>query len=185
MIAAEITIFVDSVAPGFKGTQAPSYSRTHRTVSDDSTGPSFLASKSDCEKEDEDDCKEFCGLSEQTGTCRADGNKVTCYCKGGKSDSNCEERCLLCMSRAPFPRISLWLDGDTGMPDKSALEEASRLFKLGGSKIDELWAGRMGLVGCVGRHNGHGFLCSGHKLSHNLTRRTPFPIVSLVSLLAL
>ena len=106
-IAAEITIFVDSVAPGFKGTQAPSYSRTHRTVSDDSTGPSFLASKSDCEKEDEDDCKEFCGLSEQTGTCRADGNKVTCYCKGGKSDSNCEERCLLCMSRAPFPRISL------------------------------------------------------------------------------
>jgi hypothetical protein len=25
-----------------------------------------------------------------------------------------------------------------GMPDKSALDEASRLFKLGGSRIDEL-----------------------------------------------
>lgn len=99
---SEITIIVDSEPAVFKAS------------------PSFLVSKSDCEKEDEDDCKEFCGLSEQTGTCRADGNKVTCYCKGGKSDSNCEERCLLCM------------------PDKSALEEASRLFKLGGSKIDEL-----------------------------------------------
>jgi len=82
--------------------------------------PSFTVSKSDCDKEDEDDCKEFCGLSEQTGTCKADGNKVTCYCKGGKSESNCEERCLLCM------------------PDKSALEEATRLFKLGGSRIEEL-----------------------------------------------
>ncbi|KAF8865645.1 hypothetical protein BDZ45DRAFT_736213 [Acephala macrosclerotiorum] len=82
--------------------------------------PSFSVSKTDCEKEDEDDCKEFCGLSAQTATCSANGNKVTCYCKGGKSDSKCEERCLLCM------------------PDKSALEEASQLFKLGGSKIEEL-----------------------------------------------
>ncbi|CZR52623.1 uncharacterized protein PAC_02500 [Phialocephala subalpina] len=82
--------------------------------------PSFSVSKSDCEKEDEDDCKEFCGLSEQTATCSANGNKVTCYCKGGKSESNCEERCLLCM------------------PDKSALEEASRFFKLGGPIIEEL-----------------------------------------------
>jgi len=82
--------------------------------------PLFLVSKSDCEKEDEDNCKEFCGSLEQTSTCSANGNKVTCFCKGGKSDSNCEERCLLCM------------------PDKSALEEASRLFKLGGSRIEEL-----------------------------------------------
>ncbi|TVY88704.1 hypothetical protein LAWI1_G005845 [Lachnellula willkommii] len=75
--------------------------------------PSFSISKSDCEKEDADDCKEFCDLSEQTATCSANGNKVTCSCKGGKSGgSNCEERCLLCM------------------PDKSALEEASRLFGL-------------------------------------------------------
>lgn len=81
---------------------------------------SFVISKSDCEKEDEDDCKEFCGLAQQTATCSANGNKVTCFCKGGKSESKCEERCLLCM------------------PDKSALEEASRLFKLGGSRIDEL-----------------------------------------------
>ncbi|KAH7310115.1 hypothetical protein BKA65DRAFT_519453 [Rhexocercosporidium sp. MPI-PUGE-AT-0058] len=79
---------------------------------------SFSVSGSGCDKEDEADCKEFCGLSEQTATCSANGNKVTCSCKGGKSESNCEERCLLCM------------------PDKSALEEASRLFKLGGSKME-------------------------------------------------
>jgi len=82
--------------------------------------PSFTVSKSDCEKEDEDDCKEFCSLLEQTSTCKASDNKVTCYCKGGKSESNCEERCLLCM------------------PDKSALEEASRLFTLGGPRVQEL-----------------------------------------------
>ncbi|PMD50111.1 uncharacterized protein K444DRAFT_621493 [Hyaloscypha bicolor E] len=83
--------------------------------------PSFTVSRSsDCEQEDEDDCTEFCSLLEQTATCRANGNKVTCFCKGGKSESNCEERCLLCM------------------PDKSALEEASRLFKLGGPRIEEL-----------------------------------------------
>ncbi|CZT07715.1 uncharacterized protein RCO7_10288 [Rhynchosporium graminicola] len=78
----------------------------------------FSVTGSSCEKEDESDCKEFCGMSEQTATCSANGNKVTCSCKGGKSESNCEERCLLCM------------------PDKSALEEASRLFKLGGSKME-------------------------------------------------
>ncbi|TVY68788.1 hypothetical protein LSUE1_G006999 [Lachnellula suecica] len=90
-------------------------------VSSSFKAPSFSVAKSDCEKEDEADCKEFCGMSEQTSTCAANGNKVTCYCKGGKApDSNCEERCLLCM------------------PGKSQLEEASRLFKLGGSKIDEL-----------------------------------------------
>jgi hypothetical protein len=41
----------------------------------------------------------------------------------------------------------------------------------------------MGFVGCVGSYNGHGFLSSGHKLSHNLARRIPFLIVSLVFLL--
>ena len=40
-------------------------------------------------------------------------------------------------------------NGVTGMPDKSALEEASRLFTLGGSRIEERWAGRMGRIGCV------------------------------------
>ncbi|KAH7377938.1 hypothetical protein BKA64DRAFT_687569 [Cadophora sp. MPI-SDFR-AT-0126] len=79
---------------------------------------SFSVTGSSCDKEDEADCKEFCGLSEQTATCTANGNKVTCSCKGGKSESNCEERCLLCM------------------PDKSSLEEASRLFKLGGTKME-------------------------------------------------
>lgn|ERR1711964_511535 len=79
---------------------------------------SFSVSGSGCDKEDEADCKEFCGLSEQTATCTANGNKVTCSCKGGKSESNCEERCLLCM------------------PDKSSLEEASRLFKLGGTRME-------------------------------------------------
>ncbi|KAK0101023.1 hypothetical protein ONS95_012989 [Cadophora gregata] len=78
----------------------------------------FAVSGSVCDKEDEADCKEFCGLSEQTATCTANGNKVTCSCKGGKSESNCEERCLLCM------------------PDKSSLDEASRLFKLGGTKME-------------------------------------------------
>ena len=62
--------------------------------------PAFSASKSDCDKEDEEDCKGFCEALEQTSTCAARGNKVTCYCKGGKSESNCEERCLLCMSCA-------------------------------------------------------------------------------------
>jgi hypothetical protein len=71
----------------------------HRTVV---TVPAFKISESDCEKEDEDDCTEFCSLLQQTATCKAKGNKVTCFCKGGKSESNCEERCLLCMSRAPF-----------------------------------------------------------------------------------
>ncbi|PVH79751.1 hypothetical protein DL98DRAFT_515846 [Cadophora sp. DSE1049] len=79
---------------------------------------SFSVSGSGCDKEDEADCREFCGLSEQTATCTANGNKVTCSCKGGKSESNCEERCLLCM------------------PDKSSLEEASRMFKLGGTKME-------------------------------------------------
>ncbi|KAE9363805.1 hypothetical protein N431DRAFT_564388 [Stipitochalara longipes BDJ] len=88
--------------------------------------PPFFSVKSDCEKEDEDDCTEFCSLLEQTSTCKANGNKVTCFCKGGKSESNCEERCLLCM------------------PDKSAFEEASRLFKVGGSKNKECAAGRVG-----------------------------------------
>lgn len=101
-----------------------------------------MISKSDCEKEDEDDCKEFCGLAQQTATCSANGNKVTCFCKGGKSESKCEERCLLCMSRAPFIAAIHWTCltqmVPIGMPDKSALEEASRLFKLGGSRIDEL-----------------------------------------------
>ncbi|KAL2067807.1 hypothetical protein VTL71DRAFT_15903 [Oculimacula yallundae] len=86
------------------------------TIAKSST--SFTTLGSSCEKEDEADCKEFCSLSQQTSTCSANGNKVTCSCKGGKSESNCEERCLLCM------------------PDKSALEEASRLFKLGGSKME-------------------------------------------------
>lgn len=72
-----------------------------------------------CEKEDEADCKEFCGASEQSATCSADGNKVTCYCKGGKApEQNCEERCLLCM------------------PGKQALEEAKEAFKLGGTRIE-------------------------------------------------
>jgi len=75
--------------------------------------PSFsVAAGSDCDKEDEKDCSEFCSLGEQTSKCTANGNKVTCYCKGGKSESNCEERCLLCM------------------PGKSALEEAKRVFGL-------------------------------------------------------
>ncbi|KAK6581826.1 hypothetical protein PZA11_005523 [Diplocarpon coronariae] len=74
---------------------------------------SFSLTASSCEKEDEADCKEFCGLSEQTATCSANGNKITCSCKGGKTpESNCEERCLLCM------------------PGKSALEEAKAYFKL-------------------------------------------------------
>jgi len=80
--------------------------------------PSFSVSESECDKEDVDDCKEFCSLSEQTATCKANGNKVTCFCKGGKSESNCEERCLFCA------------------PDKSALEEASRI--LGSKRVEEL-----------------------------------------------
>jgi len=65
--------------------------------------PLSFSSTSSCEKEDEEDCKEFCELSEQTATCTASGNKVTCSCRGGKSESNCEERCLLCKSYANFP----------------------------------------------------------------------------------
>ncbi|KAH8680715.1 hypothetical protein BX600DRAFT_444960 [Xylariales sp. PMI_506] len=81
--------------------------------------PSFSTSDSTCDKEDEDDCKEFCSLSDMTPTCKASGKKVTCYCKGGKGgEANCEERCLFCM------------------PSKSAFEEASHVF--GGSKIHEL-----------------------------------------------
>ncbi|KAK2623974.1 hypothetical protein QTJ16_006608 [Diplocarpon rosae] len=85
--------------------------------------PSFLVSGSECDKEDEADCKEFCGLSEQTSTCSANGNKITCSCKGGKTpESNCEERCLLCM------------------PGKSALEETKaylRESKIKGLNIEE------------------------------------------------
>ncbi len=93
----------DAQASVAKGTQALSNSGVYLMVSNDPTASLFSVTKSDCEKEDEDDCKEFCGLSEQTGTCSANGNKVTCFCKGGKSGgSNCEERCFLCMSRATF-----------------------------------------------------------------------------------
>lgn len=99
--------------------------------------PAFSASKSDCDKEDEEDCKSFCEAAEQTSTCAARGDKITCYCKGGKSESNCEERCLLCMSGALFHLI-VRLTRATGMPDKSTLNEATRLFKLGGSRMDEL-----------------------------------------------
>jgi hypothetical protein len=134
-----ILIGTDAEASGIRGTQALSSSRVHPTVSNHPTVLSFSVSKSDCDKEDEDDCKEFCGLSEQTGTCKADGNKVTCYCKGGKSDSNCEERCLfVCHVHPSYPLNMSDSNGATGMPDKSALEEASRLFKLGGSRIEEL-----------------------------------------------
>ncbi|KAE9978909.1 hypothetical protein BLS_006299 [Venturia inaequalis] len=76
-----------------------------------------LSPKSACDKEDESDCTAFCKANDQTATCTAAGNKITCSCKGGKSESNCEERCLLCM------------------PGKSQLEEASLLFKQGGSKL--------------------------------------------------
>jgi hypothetical protein len=63
----------------------------------------FMVSKTDCEKEDEADCKDFCGQLEQTSACKASGNKVTCFCKGGKGgESKCEERCLFCMSRVPL-----------------------------------------------------------------------------------
>lgn len=136
-----ILVEADVGASGVRSTQAPLYSRVYLTVPNHFIVPSFLVSKSGCEKEDEDDCKEFCGLVEQTATCSANGNKVTCFCKGGKSESNCEERCLLCMSRATptghSPDVSN-IYGVIGMPDKSALEEASRLFKLGGSRIEEL-----------------------------------------------
>ncbi|RDW90925.1 hypothetical protein BP5796_02090 [Coleophoma crateriformis] len=115
-----VLIGTEVEASAVRGTQAPSDSAVHTGVSHHYTAPSFAVSKSDCEKEDEDDCKEFCGLSDQTATCAANGNKVTCFCKGGKSETNCEERCLFCM------------------PDKSALEEASRLFKIGGPRAEEL-----------------------------------------------
>lgn len=59
---------------------------------------SSIAIKSSCETEDEVDCKDFCTTREQTSTCLASGDKVTCYCSGGKApESNCEERCLFCM----------------------------------------------------------------------------------------
>ncbi|PMD47698.1 hypothetical protein L207DRAFT_561140 [Hyaloscypha variabilis F] len=115
MVASAFT--VERIVPAHN--QAPVKISSHAVVSKVKV-PAFSALKSDCEKEDEDDCTEFCSLLEQTSTCAANGNKVTCYCKGGKSESNCEERCLLCM------------------PDKTAFEEASRLFKVGGSKNEEL-----------------------------------------------
>lgn len=65
-----------------------------------------------CSKEDDADCTEFCKLTAQTASCIAAGNKVTCRCSGGKSESKCEERCLLCM------------------PDKGALEEARDLLAM-------------------------------------------------------
>lgn len=61
---------------------------------------------------------------------------MTCFCKGsgGGEGENCEERCLLCKSRAQFQqRFAKRL---VGMPGKSALEEAKELFKLGGSKME-------------------------------------------------
>jgi hypothetical protein len=98
-----ISMATDAQAGRAKGTQRLSTSRVHPTVPNQPTAPSFTVSRSsDCEQEDEDDCTEFCSLLEQTATCRASGNKVTCFCKGGKSESNCEERCLLCMSREPL-----------------------------------------------------------------------------------
>ncbi|KAH8878741.1 hypothetical protein GQ53DRAFT_814333 [Thozetella sp. PMI_491] len=84
-------------------------------------GLSDSASNADCDKEDEDDCKEFCSLADQTSTCRASGNKVTCYCKGGKAPaSDCEERCLFCM------------------PTKSAFEEAKQVLNYAGLKAQDL-----------------------------------------------
>ena len=102
-----ILMATDAPASRVEGTQGPSSSRVYPTGSNQPTAPAFGVHKSsDCETEDEDDCTEFCSLLEQTATCRANGNKVTCFCKGGKSESNCEERCLLCMSRAPLPFLS-------------------------------------------------------------------------------
>ncbi|KAG9247339.1 hypothetical protein BJ878DRAFT_573283 [Calycina marina] len=76
---------------------------------------SFAHASSECEKEDAADCQEFCELSQLTATCAAKGNKITCYCKGGKSgESNCEERCLFCM------------------PDKALFEEAKSIVKAAG-----------------------------------------------------
>lgn len=61
-----------------------------------------IATKSACETEDAADCKDFCTTREQTSTCVASGDKVTCYCSGGKApESNCEERCLFCMCSPP------------------------------------------------------------------------------------
>jgi hypothetical protein len=65
-----------------------------------------------CSKEDDADCTEFCKLTAQTASCIAAGNKITCRCSGGKSETKCEERCLLCM------------------PDKGALEEARGLLAM-------------------------------------------------------
>eukprot|EP00300_Choanocystis_sp_HF-7_P029531 c36630_g1_i1.p1 GENE.c36630_g1_i1~~c36630_g1_i1.p1 ORF type:complete len:113 (+),score=21.32 c36630_g1_i1:110-448(+) len=73
----------------------------------------------ECDKESETDCTEFCKASEQQATCVAKGDKITCYCKGGKSgESNCEERCVFCM------------------PDKMAFEEAKSVAKFGGLKME-------------------------------------------------
>lgn len=67
---------------------------------------SSIATKSSCEEADEADCKDFCTTREQTSTCLASGDKVTCYCSGGKApESNCEERCLFCML-SPNPHSS-------------------------------------------------------------------------------
>lgn len=59
------------------------------------------ASSNACGKEDDSDCTEYCGATGATASCKADGNKVTCYCKGKGDDAGekCEERCLLCKSR--------------------------------------------------------------------------------------
>lgn len=102
----EVVILVDS-GSSFKGISHPG---VRLKVSNCPTASSFSVSGNACDKESEVDCKEFCGTSEQTGTCTADGNKITCSCKGGKApDSNCEERCLLCKSRVYLLRHRTYL----------------------------------------------------------------------------
>jgi len=93
-----------------------------REATHGSLANSFLAgATSACDKEDDADCTEFCKLNGQTSSCVAAGNKITCRCEGGKGgESNCEERCLLCM------------------PGKSALDEATHLFRQGGTKQENL-----------------------------------------------
>jgi len=73
----EMSILIGTVteASGVRGAQALSYFRVYLSFSNHSIAPSFSVSKSDCEKEDEDDCKEFCGISEQTATCSAKETK--------------------------------------------------------------------------------------------------------------
>lgn len=48
--------------------------------------------------------------------------------------------CYVCHVLLPFKRpLNMFnLDCVIGMPDKSALEEGKRLFKLGGSRLEEL-----------------------------------------------